>query len=243
MINIPRKQSFIYQYLTYCSETRKLAKSTIALYSKTLIDYFLWCMPQINAQWEDKITLETYIHHLKTKYSVSTMKRKVSIFRAFFRYLADIGEVTPNPFLTVNITYDGREYRLLSLFTNMLKNVRRDIDNSVETAYRDMAILKIMIDTKMHPKEIINLKAVDIDFSKNTIAGRHVNKLVIKSLLDYIVLAKPLTYLFIDSEGGHITENNINDMVSKYSDNHLDSDMIRTVLDYPANLIDAVLRS
>lgn len=239
--NTQKNNNFIRQYLTYCSETRKLAKSTLALHTRTLTDYFLWCMPKINAQWEDENTLKNYIQYLKTKYSVSTVKRKVSVFRAFFRYLADTGKVTPNPFLTVNITYDGREYRLLSLFTNMLKNVRRDIDNSVDTAYRDMAILKIMIDTKIHPEEIINLKVSDIDFNKNTIAGRYVNKLVIKSLLDYVVLAEPTDNLFTNPHGSNMTDEDVSKIVLRYSDNNLDVDTARTILYCSASLMNRVL--
>ncbi len=138
---------------------------------------------------------------IESKAKPSSVKRKLSALKSFFKYLKTIGVIVQNPAQSIR---GPKTAKKLPAFVNdnAMSNL---LDNPAEyeetfEGYRDRFLMELLYVTGMRRAELIGLKTKDIDFSAKsaTVTGKR-NKQRIIPLSD-ITLEKLKQYLAIRNE-------------------------------------------
>ena len=101
----------------------------------------------------------------------TTVNRKISSLKSFFKHLQRIGKIKTSPMAKVQAPKKPKQ---LPVFVekaklNTLTNNILPEDGDSEVALRDRLIIELLYGTGMRLSELINLKEQDVDFHNNTL--------------------------------------------------------------------------
>lgn len=156
----------LFDFLTYLRNERNVSPHTARSYLSDLeqLDGFLGETELIAV---DHQTLRQFISHLmRLKVKKSSIARKLSAVRTFFRYLNREGILTNNPARLVSTP--RREKRLPSFLTvddalRLMEAPSSKTPRARDTALRDRAVLETLYSTGIRVGELIGMDREDID--------------------------------------------------------------------------------
>ena len=161
------------QFLKYLQYEKHYSNHTLFSYKKDLKsfeDYFFSNYEGLEFKDIDsKIIREWVVSLMEEGYKPSTIHRKISSLKAYFRYLLNEGIIEKNP--TENVTLPKKGERLPECIKE--KEIRRlfdDIlseDNFVNT--RDKLIFTILYSCGLRVSELVNIKIKDFSNSFSTL--------------------------------------------------------------------------
>ncbi len=222
----------INSYLDHLKFERNYSDYTINNYKNDILEFFEYLRSQSidykNLEYSD---LRFYLMYLKDKKadSNSSIDRKLSSLRGFYKYLVSNGVVSNNFFLLVNGL--KKEKKLPRYFEyNELEELFKVPDIRTPLGQRDRAILELLYATGIRVGELINVKLSDINFSERQIIilGKG-NKERIVTFGDYCdeelrlylddgykkLNINSLEYIFLNNNGEKITERGIRYILDK----------------------------
>lgn len=158
------------------------------------------------------------------KFSRSSVSRKLSSLRSFFKYLHNENIVKINPFSL--ISSPKKEKKLPKfLYNSDIEKIFEVVNVKTDLGQRDSVILELLYDTGIRVSELVNIKINDINFSEKSIRilGKgNKERIVLFGLyaLDAINLyinngrkkilkGKENDYLIINAKGNKITSRGI----------------------------------
>lgn len=155
-------ERYIEKFINYLKIERDVSQHTLRSYSSDLImfsNYF----DSKGIKEIKYFDLRKYLAHLKTSdYSKSTIARKVSVLRSWFKFLQQDGYIKGNPASSLSTPrIDKKLPKFLSE-----KEVGSLLEISPETLldYRDKALLEVLYSTGIRVTELVNLDIDDVDF-------------------------------------------------------------------------------
>lgn len=222
----------INNYLDHLKFERNYSDYTINNYKNDILEFFEYLKSQNidykNLEYSD---LRFYLMYLKDEKtdSNSSIDRKLSSLRGFYKYLVSNGIVNNNFFLLVNGL--KKEKKLPRYFEyNELEELFKVPDIRTPLGQRDRAILELLYATGIRVGELINIKHSDINFSERQIIilGKG-NKERIVTFGDYCdeelrlylddgyrkLNINSLEYIFLNNNGEKITERGIRYILDK----------------------------
>ena len=222
----------INSYLDHLKFERNYSDYTINNYKNDILEFFEYLKSQNidykNLEYSD---LRFYLMYLKDEKadSNSSIDRKLSSLRGFYKYLVSNGVVNNNFFLLVNGL--KKEKKLPRYFEyNELEELFRVPDIRTPLGQRDRAILELLYATGIRVGELINIRLNDINFSERQIIilGKG-NKERIVTFGDYCdeelrlylddgykkLNINSLEYIFLNNNGEKITERGIRYILDK----------------------------
>lgn len=101
------------------------------------------------------------------KFSNRSISRKISTLKSFFKYLYRKKIISSNPASTLAFPKTQKKLPSYIAASDMAKLLDRIGDD--ELNFIDKAIFELFYGTGIRLSELINLKTIDIDFSKNTV--------------------------------------------------------------------------
>ena len=239
-------QGLIHQFIHYLSTEKNASPHTCRSYQKDLeqLEDFLksagiFLGPEGNVEIEklDRMAIRRYLSFLHKKNRKSSIGRKISSLRSFFKYLVREGIVLNNPAKSV-ATPKAEKYLPTALTVDeafrMMDSPRTSIgrhssDNASEKELRDWAILELLYSSGIRVGELVglNLNRLDLDLGIVIVMGKGgkerivpVGSKAIKALKAYFDERGAMEGeepVFLNLRGGRLTARSVGRLVKEYT--------------------------
>lgn len=210
---------YLEEYLKYLKYQKNYSEKTIDSYEIDLLEYISFTSDEnkniLNIKYND---ISKYIKMLDLKHDkASTLSRKLSALRSFYKYLINNNYCKVNPFILIK--NPKKEKKLPRFFYyNELEELFKIPDITTPLGQRDRVILEVLYASGIRVSELVNIKVKDIDNNSFMVLGKG-NKMrkaylgeYAKEYLDiylndgYIKLNKKKSpYLLLNNNGGELT--------------------------------------
>ncbi len=159
------------RFLDYINQLNTGSKHTLEAYERDIDDFIAFLNEEGITSFEhtDRIVVMNYIASLRQRDGVSgTMKntsiaRKLSSLRSFYRYLNEFIGIQENPFLYVKGPKISRRIPEF-LFYDEMELFLSSFDLQKEVDLRNRALFELMYACGLRVSEIVALRLEDIDF-------------------------------------------------------------------------------
>ncbi len=219
-------------YLDFLKYQKKYSDYTIKSYENDIIEYLNYINSEgINYKNVEYSDTRFYLMYLKDDKhdNNSSIDRKLSSLRGFYKYLANEGIVSSNVFSLVNGPKKSKKLPRYFEYNELEEMfLITDVNNSL--GQRDLLLLEMLYATGCRVGELVSIKVSDIDLSSRTILivgkgnkerflnyGEYCEEILNKYLSDgYISLNKSDSdYLFLNNNGGVLTERGVRFILDK----------------------------
>ena len=168
--------ALVARYLSYLEGPRRASPHTVKAYRSDLRDFLAFCDRLGRALADvDHPTLRSYLANLETRgLSRTSIKRRASVVRRFYRFAQREGLVSSNPAeLLVLPKARARLPRVLKV-VEVGRLLRHAEEATTATqpkpeAWRDLALVEVLYDAGLRAGEACSLRLSDIDLEKGWI--------------------------------------------------------------------------
>lgn len=224
-------------FIAYLRNERKYADHTLKAYQNDLEEFDAYS----RSTYQLHDLTETNHHIIRSwlagmmqqELEPTTVRRKLSALKSYFKHLQRTGVLENNP--AKSVTGPKLKKRLpVAIERNEAEKLMELLAREGETAqtfeqHRDLLLIKLLYATGMRRQEIITLKINDVDLSAGLIKvmGKRSKERIIPlpapliaDIENYINIATGILdnslYLFVKSEGGPIDPTHVYNLVKNY---------------------------
>ena len=220
------------KYLEYLEYQRHYSHDTVDGYENDINEYLEYLLKKNISYLEITYNeIEEYLVYLRTDKNdkATSINRKLSALRSFYRYLLSNKKVESNLFLL--ISSPKKEQKLPRYFEyNELEELFQIADITNPLGQRDRLILEILYGTGIRVMELVNIKLKDIRCGERQILihgkgskerlvnyGEYADEVLTLYLKEgYLVLNKYNSdYLILNNQGHQLTERGVRYLLTK----------------------------
>ncbi|MGD1119272.1 MAG: tyrosine recombinase XerC [Dehalococcoidales bacterium] len=223
------------RYVAYLEAERNVSPYTVRNYTKDLLEFFDFVHQQGITTLKDvnKQTLRSYLARLmEQKFAKSSIARKLSAIRSFYRYLMREELISASPAAT---TVSPKLDKRLPAFLTV-EEARRLVeapDIATPQGQRDRALLELLYASGMRVSELVsmNLEHIDLDTNEIRVWGKGAKERLVliggpaaRALDMYIrdgrrqlLAGKKNNALFVNRYGGRILARRVQKILTKYA--------------------------
>ena len=241
------KHPLIRQFIQFQSAEKNASPHTCRAYLKDLVGFenflkgsgmYLSSAGEVEMEKVDRLAIRKYLSFLHRKNKKSSIARKISTLRSFFRYLVGEQLAMSNPaksvatpkiekVLPTALTVD-EAFRLMESPRHPPKGTSSDGPQKKKTT-RDCAILELLYSSGLRVGELVTLNSnhLDLDLGIVRVMGKGrkerivpVGLKAVEALKTYLKERGPLDGgepLFVNLKGGRLTARSVGRLVKKYS--------------------------
>lgn len=160
----------INKFIEYLKYQRNYSDFTCNNYKKDLNEYNSFILNnKINYKNMDYNDAKEYVIYLNKKNDAkSTISRKLSSLRTFYKYLVLNNKVESNPFLLVSSPKKEKKIPKFINYNNM-EEILNVPNIKTKEGQRERVILEVLYASGVRVSELVNIKLKDIDFSNKNI--------------------------------------------------------------------------
>ncbi|MGJ5175296.1 tyrosine-type recombinase/integrase [Bradyrhizobium oligotrophicum] len=142
-------------FVDYCAIERQLSENTLQAYMQDLTDFGRWCPATCDPLRIQTDTLREYLEDMKGRRALSpaTIRRRIACLRAFFRFLADQGQMA-DPFVGWRLKLPRRK--------RLPRALSRDETSTLLASTRDLERAKALEVTRLLRTEVSLMVATGI---------------------------------------------------------------------------------
>lgn len=243
---VREQTDFIHQFIHFLSAEKNASPHTCRCYQKDLREFEEFLKGQeaqrgseVDLDWSqvDRLTIRKYLSVLYRKNKKSSIARKLSTLRSFFRYLVREKLVPTNPAKIVStpkvekplpktLTVD-ETFQILDSSVSPMEEIS---DNEAKVRIlRDRAILELLYSSGLRVGELVglNLKHLNINLEIVRVMGKGRKERIVpvggkaiealKSYLESRGDPDDEEPLFLNSRGGRLTSRSVERLVKKYT--------------------------
>lgn len=197
-------------FLSYLKYQKHYSSHTVINYENDILDFIKFLEREhlkLNAVSYSDIRF--YLMELyNKKYSRSSVSRKLSSLRSFYKYLLREDQIKENPFLLVSSP--KKEKKLPEfLYYQELEKLFAFPDTNLPLGQRNLLILELLYATGMRVSELVNVKIKDINNFNNII--RVVGKGNKERLVSYGAYCEDILTLYLEDGRIKLLKNNETD--------------------------------
>ncbi len=225
------RDKVIDDYLEFLKYQKNYSNYTIMSYENDITEFFNYINSEgLNYKNIEYSDIRFYLMYLKEKEdNNSSIDRKLSALRGFYKYLVNEGIVHNNVFSLVNGPKKSK--KLPRYFDyNELEEMFLIPDTNTALGQRDLLLLEMLYATGCRVGELVSIKVKDIDFNRRTILiigkgnkerylnyGEYCEDILKKYLKDgYLSLnINKSESLFLNKNGGVLTERGVRFILDK----------------------------
>lgn len=232
-VKILKSMNSCESFLSYLKYEKRYSRHTVVAYETDLNQFLFFCSKHFAnlpiSEMSHKHIRKWIVYLMNEACSPSTINRKLSTLRSFFKYSRRHAYLDNDPMEKVIAPKQARKLPFFMSEQQMIALEEIDFGEGFE-ALRDELILEMFYVTGMRLSELMNIKLLDFDkgFSQIRVLGKRQKERIIP-LTDGIVslvvkyiaarkkefqLDKP--YLFLTVKGDHVYEKLIYRVVRKY---------------------------
>lgn len=161
----------IQKFIEYLEYEKGYSNKTIISYEKDLelFNIYLKDNKITNINNIDYNTIRKYLSHLHDKkYEASSISRKISTLRSFFKYNLKEKNIKNNPMTLIS---NPKKEKKLPKYLNYeeMERLLNSIDTSKVEGIRDRLIIELLYSTGIRVSELVNIKIKDIKIKENQI--------------------------------------------------------------------------
>lgn len=196
-------KEYIDKFIMYLKNERRYSEKTVIAYQKDLLEFyaFIQSSGEVDIKALTYQDLRLFVAHLNERQLArTTVARKLSSLRSFFKYGLEQGWVESNPMELVN--YSVKKQRLPDFFyEDEMEQIFEAIrDSKSPMQAMDSAIVELLYATGMRVSELCDLELSQIDFnlSMARVIGKGekerivpIGDVAMKSLNHYIETLRP----------------------------------------------------
>lgn len=219
-------------FLNYIKIQKNYSKDTIIGYREDLTEFLGFCIyhhfTYLGITYKEAKKYLLYLYE-ENHEKATTVSRKVSSIRSFYRYLSRQGIVDNSSFSLLSLP--KKEKKLPKFFEyNELTQLFLVPDSSTSLGQRDALILEMLYATGVRVSELVGIRLEDISFSEKTIRilGKgnkmrivYFNNITLKRLKYYLehgrlsINSKESSYLFLSRRGDPLTTRRIEQILEE----------------------------
>lgn len=159
------------RFLSYIDHINTGSKHTIDAYHRDIYEFVEYLKAENVEDFEDvdRILVMNYVASLRNRNGIdgsmknSSVARKLSSLRSFYRYLNEYIGVSKNPFLYLKSPKTAKRIPEF-LFYDEMDIFLSSIDEQSEDGIRNRAMFELMYACGLRVSEVVSLKLSDIDF-------------------------------------------------------------------------------
>jgi tyrosine recombinase XerC len=224
-------------YIHFLVAEKNASKYTVRNYTRDLREFFAFVTSKNIESLKDvnKLTLRSFLAHLLEQgYAKTSIARKLSAIRSFYRYLMREEMVTASPAATtVSPKLDRRLPSFLTV--DEAKRLVESPDLSKPQGQRDRALLELLYASGMRVSELVSLNIEQVNLSSNEIRvwGKGSKERIVlmgapsaRTLADYMNSGRPALLggkkndaLFVNRYGARLLARRVQKILSRYSRN------------------------
>ena len=164
-------QEVFSRYIAYLAAERNVSKYTVRNYTYDLLEFFQFVSDTgiSTLKKVDKQTVRAYLAHLmKQEFAKSSIARKLSAIRSFYRYLMREELIAVSPAAT---TVSPRLDKRLPMFLTVeeAKRLVESPDLTTPQGQRDRALLELLYASGMRVSELVSMNIEQINLANNEI--------------------------------------------------------------------------
>ena len=161
----------INNFIEYLEYEKGYSKKTIISYEKDLELFNIYLKENkiTNINNIDYNTIRKYLSHLHDKkYESSSISRKISTLRSFFKYNIKEKNIKNNPMTLIS---NPKKEKKLPKYLNYeeMERLLNSIDTSELEGIRDRLIIELLYSTGIRVSELVNIKIKDINIHEEQI--------------------------------------------------------------------------
>jgi integrase/recombinase XerC len=240
--SFPQKLSanddYLARFVEWLDVEKGYSPHTMTNYQRDVEDFFAFAEEAADLAALDPLFVRSYVYHLNSRCKSSSVARKLSALRTFFRFLLREKIVASDPFSHVSMPKQGK-YIPVFLTVDEVFSLLEAPDANDTFAMRDRAILELLYATGMRVAELAALNIDRVDFREGMvkITGKGNKERLVPTgdpaldmLNKYFPQRQELTAarvkrgnkpdkdaLFLNARGGRITTRSIERLVSSYA--------------------------
>jgi integrase/recombinase XerC len=225
------------KYIAFLEAEKNASPYTVRNYTRDLLGFFAFVTEKKIESLKDvnKLTLRAYLAHLmEQKYAKSSIARKLSAIRSFYRYLMREELVKASPAATtVSPKLDRRLPSFLTV--DEAKRLVESPDIAQPQGQRDRALLELLYASGMRVSELVNLDLDQVNLATNELRvwGKGSKERVVlmgapaaRALIEYIhsgrtalLGGKKNNALFVNRYGARLLARRVQKILLIYSRN------------------------
>lgn len=221
-----KKREEVNKYIDFLRYQKNYSDYTIENYSHDILEYLDWLEKEaLNFKEVEYSDIRFYLMYLKEekKDNNTSINRKLSSLRGFYKFLANEKIVKSNVFSLVNGPKKSKKLPRYFEY-NELEELFKVPDTRTPNGQRDLLLLEMLYATGVRVGELISIKVADIDRSTKQILilgkgnkerfvtyGEYCEEALNNYLSDgYLRLnTNQSEYLFLNQQGGELTERGV----------------------------------
>lgn len=229
---------YVENYLRFVNSTNTGSKHTLDAYSRDVCEFiqFLNAESITHLNDVDRFVVNNYIMHLREKMTRNgmlkntTIARKLSTLRSFYRYLNQYSDVSNNPFIYIKTPKKAKKIPEF-LFYHEMETLLDSFDINKKEDVRNRLMVEVMYACGLRLSELCNLKMEDISFADDfiRIIGKGDKERIVpfypsleKNIKYYVKAVRSLwvkdldnPYVFVNQRGDKITPRGVQYILDK----------------------------
>lgn len=221
-------EKYIIEFLNYLKFQKNYSKETVKSYATDLIEYNKYLEEnKINVLTINYEQIKNYLTLLDKKDNKnSTVSRKISALRSFYRYLLSNNIIDKNPFSRVSLP--KKEKKLPKFFYYNELEELFNVPKNNPLGQRDTLILELLYATGVRVSELVNIKIGDITGCEIRILGKGNKERIVRfgeyaeeALNRYLrdgyhkLNIRNSEYLFLNNDGNQLTDRGVRYILDK----------------------------
>ncbi len=220
------------EYLEYLKYQKNYSDYTIKSYKEDVLEYLNYLNREaLNFKKVEYSDIRFYLMYLKDekKDDNSSINRKLSSLRGFYKFMANEGIVKSNVFSLVNGPKKSKKLPRYFEY-NELEELFKVPDTRNPLGQRDLLLLEMLYATGVRVGELVSIKVKDIDLNNRNILilgkgnkerfvqfGEYCEDILKEYLKDgrKVLNSKDSQYLFLNNNGGELTERGVRFILDK----------------------------
>lgn len=193
-------KQYLKDFLSYLEVERNFSAHTIRAYSCDIMAFLLWLGGKSVEEIKYQQVKDYLLFIYKFNYSKTTLARKISAIRTFYKYLYREKITDANPVIGINSP--KRQKKLPEVLNEQeIEQILNTVDISTPSGFRNRTILELLYATGMRISELCSLTFQNLNLDNNeiTVFGKGqkerivlVSKRAKDFLTDYLLTARPL---------------------------------------------------
>ncbi len=226
------KMKHLEEYIRYLTYEKHYSSYTVVNYESDILEFIDYLdKEQIELLEIDYTLIRNYLGYLfdKKKDNNTTVSRKISSLRGFYKYLSNHEYIKSNPFRLVSLPKKAKTLPKY-FYYNELEELFNSCDTKTPLGQRDELILELLYATGVRVSELVNIKLKDInefDLTIKILGKGNKERLVsfgeyAKDALDLYkgdgrckLNVKNSDYLFLNHIGGVLTTRGVRDILDR----------------------------
>jgi len=243
---VSEKHPLIRQFIHYLSIEKNASPHTCRGYLRDLEEFERFLKDsgashssrgEVRLENVDRLAIRKYLSFLHRRNKKSSIARKISTLRSFFKYLVKEERISSNPAKTVSspkvekmlptaLTVD-ETFRLVESTKGVPET--QPSEKGKKRRLRDLAILELLYSSGLRVSELVGLNSnqLDLDLGIVRVMGKGrkerivpVGKKAVEAVKNYLEergTSEPVSPVFVNARGGRLTVRSVGRLVKEYT--------------------------